>query len=122
MARLQTLTPLQEAQLETASYPWCPDIWQLVTAVAATAPAPPAKDALGGDGAAEAGRGVSNKRGGKRGAAAASLPAEAGQEGGLDAALLVRAWTAWGRPVSLRVLCARFSWHDRTNATLLYQL
>ncbi|KAI8470482.1 MAG: hypothetical protein J3K34DRAFT_420654 [Monoraphidium minutum] len=75
----ETLTPLQEAQLDAASYPWCPDVWQLVTATAA-ATRPPAPPESGGD-AGDAGGG-GKRGGGKRGAAAA-----AAAEGRLDAAL-----------------------------------
>ena len=32
---LQTLTPVQEAQLDVACYPWCPDVWNLASILAA---------------------------------------------------------------------------------------
>ena len=31
----QTLTPVQEAQLDVACYPWCPDIWNIASILAA---------------------------------------------------------------------------------------
>lgn len=32
---MQTLTPVQEAQLDVACYPWCPDVWNLASILAA---------------------------------------------------------------------------------------
>ncbi len=32
---VQTLTPVQEAQLDVACYPWCPDIWNVASILAA---------------------------------------------------------------------------------------
>ena len=30
----QTLTPIQEAQLDVACYPWCPDLWHFASLLA----------------------------------------------------------------------------------------
>lgn len=42
----ETLTPVQEAYLETQSYPWCPDIWELVNLLAKSKKEPQHADPL----------------------------------------------------------------------------
>lgn len=36
----ETLSPGQEATLEAGAYPWCPDLWQMVSELAGSQPRP----------------------------------------------------------------------------------
>lgn len=80
---LQVLTPLQEGQLEAASYPWCPDVWAIAGAAAAQAAASAAKANPQNASAGTSSRG----KGGRKGAQAAAA-AVASASNGMAAGML----------------------------------